>query len=477
MYRPVLLRKGNCSENEGLRTVTEKVLFMENNMTEGSPLRMIIKFMVPLFLGNIFQQFYNMVDAVIVGKFVGADALAAVGSTGTIMFLVIGLASGITTGFTVLTSQKFGAGDREGTRKSAANGIILSGVIVLILTVLSLSFMKTLLKIMNTPSNIFDDAYSYITVICGGIVTIVYYNLFSSLLRAIGNSRVPLFFLILSAILNIVLDLVFIVNMKMGVAGAAWATDVSQGISAILCLVYIILKIPVLTPSKEQWRLDHKYTMSQLAIGLPMGLQFGITASGTMIMQTAINMFGSVAVAGFTAASKVQNLLTQGMMAIGQTMAAYTGQNYGKGDLKRVEKGTWDAMKIMAVYSVVSGLIAVFCLPVLMSMFFSSSVSLDELLPWGRTYIYISVIFYIPLAMIFVYRNVMQGCGFSLTAMSLGIIEFFARFITAMISMKVHSYALAVGSDPAAWLIAGIASFILYRNMMKKLEARMGDRK
>ncbi|MBR1876670.1 MAG: MATE family efflux transporter [Lachnospiraceae bacterium] len=448
---------------------------MENNMTEGRPLTIILKFMMPLFLGNIFQQFYNMVDAVIVGKFVGANALAAVGSTGTIMFLVIGLASGVTTGFTVLTSQKFGAGDREATQKTAANSIILAGIIVVTLTAVSLLSMNWLLRIMNTPEDIFADAYSYITVICGGIVTIVYYNLFSSLLRAIGNSRIPLFFLILSALLNIVLDLFFIINLKMGVAGAAWATDVSQGISAILCAVYIIKKIPVLTPKKEHWRIDPGYTKSMLSIGLPMGLQFGITAGGTMIMQTAINMFGSVAVAGFTAASKVQNLLTQGMMALGQTMAAYTGQNYGRGDLERVDRGTWDAMKIMVVYSIVSAVIAVLCLPYLMSIFFSSSVSLAELLPWGKTYIYISVVFYIPLAMIFIYRNSMQGCGYSLTAMSLGIIEFFARLITALLAMRLHSYELAVGADPAAWFIAGVASFILYRFVMKDIRKKRGE--
>ncbi len=438
-------------------------------MTEGRPLRIILRFMMPLFLGNVFQQFYNMVDAVIVGKFVGANALAAVGSTGTIMFLVIGLASGITTGFTVVTSQKFGAGDRNGTGKSVANAVFLSGIVVLILTVLSLSFMRGLLHLMNTPEDIFEDAYSYISVICGGIVMIVSYNLFSSLLRAIGNSKIPLTFLIISALLNIVLDLVFIVKLKMGVAGAAWATDVSQGISAILCLIYIVRKIPVLTPKKEHWRPDYRLSMSQLAIGVPMGLQFGITASGTMIMQTAINLFGSVAVAGFTAACKVQNLLTQGMMAIGQTMAAYAGQNYGKGDLERVEKGTRDAMKIMVAYSVVFALAAVFCLPMLMSLFFSSGDSLAELLPWGQTYVNISVIFYIPLSMIFVYRNTMQGCGFSLTAMSLGVVEFLARLITAFLSMGLHSYLLAAGSDPAAWFVGGIAAIILYKRMMKKL--------
>ncbi len=447
---------------------------MENNMTTGRPLTIILKFMMPLFLGNIFQQFYNMVDAIIVGKYVGADALAAVGSTGTIMFLVIGLATGITTGFTVLTSQKFGAGNRDEARAATANAIILAGIVVAILTTVSLVFMKPLLHIMNTPDNIYDDAYSYISVICMGIVAIVYYNLFSSLLRAIGNSRVPLYFLILSAGLNIVLDIVFILYFKMGVAGAAWATNISQGISALLCIFYIRKRIAVLSPGKGEWHLRRDYSRIQLSIGLPMGLQFGITASGTMIMQTAINKFGSVAVAGFTASSKVQNLLTQGMMAVGQTMAAYTGQNFGKMDIDRINKGTADGMKIMVVYSVVSALIAVFALPYLMSIFFSSDISMAELLPWGKTYIYISVIFYIPLAAIFIYRNAMQGCGYSFTAMSLGIIEFFARLITALLSMKLGSYELAVGSDAAAWLIAGIASIILYKYVIQDIRKKYG---
>ncbi len=450
-------------------------IFMENNMTTGRPFSIILKFMMPLFLGNIFQQFYNMVDAIIVGKFVGADALAAVGSTGTIMFLVIGLATGMTTGFTVLTSQKFGAGNRDEARAATANAIILSGIVVMILTTISLSFMKPLLRIMNTPENIFEDAYSYISVICMGIVAIVFYNLFSSLLRAIGNSKIPLIFLIISAVLNIILDMVFILNFKMGVAGAAWATNVSQGISALLCLIYIRKKIPVLSPKNRDWKLNRDYVRIQLSIGLPMGLQFGITASGTMIMQTAINKFGSVAVAGFTASSKVQNLLTQGMMAIGQTMASYTGQNFGKMDIDRINKGTGDAMKIMVVYSFVSALVAVLALPYLMSIFFSSDISMAELLPWGKTYIYISVIFYIPLAAIFIYRNAMQGCGYSFTAMSLGILEFFARLITALLSMKLGSYELAVGSDAAAWLVAGVASYLLYRYVIKDIRKKYAD--
>ena len=445
---------------------------MGSTLTEGRPLKIILKFMLPLLIGNVFQQFYNMVDTIIVGKFVGASALAAVGSTGTIMFLVLGIANGMATGFTVLTSQKFGAGQYDETRETVANGILLSAIVIVVLTALSLIFMHPILRLMNTPEDIYQDAYSYISVICMGIAALVAYNLFSAFLRAIGNSRIPLYSLIFSALLNIVLDVVFIVNFHMGVAGAAWATNISQGIAAVLCVVYIIHKEPVLTPSKKMWRLNGQYSRLQLYIGVPMALQFGITASGTMIMQSAINIYGSVAVAGFTAASKVQNLLTQGMMSIGQTMTSYSGQNFGKGDLGRVEAGVKDAMKIMTVYSVAAGLLVVLALPYFMRLFFSGDVSIDTLLPWARVYIYDCVFAYIPLSTIFIFRNSMQGCGYGMTAMSLGIVEFFTRLIAALVSIRIGSYALAVGSDPLAWLTAGIVSVILFIRVMNDLKRK-----
>lgn len=317
---------------------------MEQDMTQGKPLAIILKFTLPLLVGNIFQQFYNMADTIIVGRFVGANALAAVGSTGTVMFLIIGFAQGITAGFTILTSQRYGAKDEKAVRASVANGILLSVLVTILITVVGLSTMKPLLLLMNTPEDIFADAYTYSMLICSGVVACIFYNLFSSLLRAIGNSKVPLFFLVFSACLNVVLDLLLILCFHMGVAGAAIATNISQGVSAVLCLIYIYKNVPVLCPERTQWRLSASDTAYQMRMGIPMALQFSITASGAMVMQAAINLFGSVAVAAFTAASKVQNLVTQGMMSMGQTMASYGGQNYGKGDYHRLEKGVRSAL-------------------------------------------------------------------------------------------------------------------------------------
>ena len=442
---------------------------METKMTEGNPMRIIFRFMVPLLLGNVFQQLYNMVDSIIVGNFVGAHALAGVGSTGTIMFFVNGISIGMATGFSVLTSQKFGAGNKEETQRSVANGILLSAIVSVIMITVSLLSMPTVLRLMNTPDSIYKEAYTYITIICGGLFATLYYNLFSSYMRAIGNSKIPLYFLIFSACLNVVLDLFFIIVFHWGVAGAARATIFSQGISAILCLIYIIKKVPILRPSRNHWKLNKEDTRKQLAIGVPMAAQFGITASGTMVMQSAINRFEE-AIAIYTAANKVQSLIVQGGIAMGQTMASYAGQNYGAGDLDRIHQGTKDGVKIMVAYSLISGAFAIFFLPNTLHLFFSADTDIAALLPWARTYVHECVLCYIPLGMIFVYRNTMQGCGYGLEAMSMGLVELAARVVTAVLSMKLNSYALAVGCDPMAWLAGGIYGYILYLFVKKRME-------
>ena len=442
---------------------------MDTNMTEGKPLSLIIRFMIPLWIGNVFQQLYNMCDTIIVGRYVGDGALAAVGSTGTVVFMVLGLCNGMATGFTVLTSQRYGAQDRDGTRLSVTNGIFLALLLAGIMTILSLSVMRPLLRLMNTPADIFEDAYSYISTICIGLVTIVFYNLFSSFLRAVGNSKMPLIFLIISALLNILMDLIFVVGLHAGVAGAAWATNLAQFISAVLCGIYIFTSADVLKPEKSHWRIDRSSIQKQLYIGIPMSLQFGITASGTMVMQTAINQFGSVAVTGFTAASKVQNLLTQGMMSIGQTMAAYSGQNFGKRRLDRIDEGNRQAIKISVVYSLLVGVLGVLLLPHLMRLFFDAKVDISPFLPWAKPYFYMCVAAYLFLCMIFIYRNVLQGCGFGFVAMLLGMMELLARLVTAGLSISTHNYLLAAAADPAAWTATGIFAWLLFVRERKKM--------
>ncbi len=448
---------------------------MQQDMTKGEIYPLILRFTLPLFIGNIFQQLYNMADTVIVGRFVGAGALAAVGSTGTLMFLILGFANGITSGFSILTSQKFGAGDEDGVRRSFANGSLLAIIVTVILTAVSLLTLPALLRIMNTPDDIYQDALTYISIICGGLIATVFYNMLSSFLRAVGNSRAPLIFLVLSACLNVVLDLVFIIVFHMGVAGAALATIIAQGVSALLSIFYIKKKVPVLMPRRNQWKLYRFETANQMRMGIPMALQFAITASGTMIMQAAINLFGSTAVASYTAASKVQSLVTQGMFSIGQTMAAYCGQNYGIMDINRIKKGGQAAAVIMVIYSLIAAVFLYVTLPVLMQFFFASDVDVAGMLGWARTYTNISIIMYIPLSFIFIFRNAMQGCGYALLPTIGGVVELLSRLIVALIGMRTHSYAISVACDPAAWLFTGIYAVIAFawvvRDMQRKKAA------
>lgn len=445
---------------------------MERDMTKGSPLPVIFRFTLPLVIGNVFQQFYNMADTIIVGRYVGADALAAVGSTGTIMFLTVGFAQGITAGFSVLTSQFFGAKDRDGVKRSVANGILLSMIFTVLLTLVSMLSMHGLLRLMNTPENIFDDAYTYIMIINGGLVATIFYNLFSSYLRAVGNSQIPLAFLVFSAILNVVLDLVLIIRFQMGVAGAGYATVFSQGISAILCFLYIYRCMPDLRPERSHWKIHASASRHQLSMGIPMALQFAITASGTLIMQAAINLFGSDAVASYTAAGKLQSLVTQGMMAMGQTMAAYSGQNFGKGDIPRIRQGVRAALFSSTVYSLAAAALICLLIRPCLGLFFPGDVDIAAMMPWAKTYAYMCAVFYVPLSTIFIFRNTMQGCGYSFLPMMGGVSEMIARLIVAVIAMKAVSYPLACFCDPAAWMAAAIFTGVSYLFVMRNVEKR-----
>ena len=281
---------------------------LQIDMTAGNPAEIILNFTIPIFIGNIFQQFYNMADTIIVGKFVGTGALAAVGSVGTIVFLIIGFLQGLTAGFSVLTAQRFGAGDMENMRKSVGTACILSLIITVVMTAGSMLSMNWLLHFMNTPEDIFADAYAYIMIICGGIAATVLYNLLSGILRALGDSKTPLYFLILSAVLNIGLDLFLIIVFHMGVAGAAYATVISQGVSGIGCLIYIIKKVPLLRMKKEDFRPRGYLVKMEMAVGFPMALQYSITAVGTMMVQSSLNLLGSLSVAAFTAANKIESI-------------------------------------------------------------------------------------------------------------------------------------------------------------------------
>ncbi len=443
---------------------------MELDMTKGSPFKLIMKFMVPLIIGNIFQQLYNMADTIIVGRYVGTGALAAVGSTGTIMFLIIGFMQGMTTGFTILTSQRFGSGDIEGLKKSVGNAAVLSIIVTVIGTFISVAGMDGLLKLMNTPPDIFQDAKDYITIICIGLVANILYNLLASILRAVGNSKVPLYFLVVAAILNVVLDLVFIIQFKMGVSGAAWATVISQGVSGVLCLIYIMKKVSILHIGKEDWKLDYYCVRNQLSIGIPMAVQFSITAIGTILVQSALNILGSVAVAAYTAAGKVEQFVTQPFLALGMTMATYCAQNTGINDIKRIRAGVLIANIMSAIYGVVIAFVVVFAMPHAIKLFIVDDAAM--ITEYAKTYIGITSVFFIPLGMIFIFRNVLQGCGYSFVPIMGGIVELASRAVLAVLAASLMSFTGVCFANAAAWITAGLYLWISYLYTMRKWERK-----
>lgn len=445
---------------------------MQTDMTMGKPFKMILDFTIPVFIGNIFQQFYSMVDAIIVGKFVGTKGLAAVGATGTITFLILGFLMGLTAGFTVLTSQKFGAGKMDEMRQTVGNAAVLSAIVSAVMTAVSMIGMRSLLVFMHTPADIFDDAYAYIMIICGGIFAQVLYNILASILRALGNSRTPLYFLIISAILNIVLDLVFIIVFHWGAPGAAWATVISQGISGVLCLIYIVKYVPELKLKKSDWKLRGNLVKIQISVGIPMGLQYSITAIGTMMVQSALNILGSYHVAAFTAGNKIENIFTQAYVALGTAMATYNAQNIGAGKLERVREGFRKAHLIGIGYSIVTGIVLVTVGKYLSYLFISDNAA--EVIPMVDTYLRCVGIFLIPLHFVNVLRNGIQGMGYGILPMMAGVAELVGRGVTAVIAAGKKSYFGTCMASPMAWIIASALLIGMYFYVMKDMKKRLG---
>lgn len=440
---------------------------MELDMTKGSPSGLIAKFIIPIIIGNIFQQLYSMVDTIIVGRFVGVEALAAVGSTGSVTFLILGFTQGLTTGFTVMTAQRFGAGDREGMKKSIASAAILSVFVTVIMTVVSMTGMNALLTWMNTPEDIFYMAKQYIMIICAGIFCNVLYNLLASILRSIGNSVVPLILLVISSAINIVLDYVLIVYGHMGVAGAAYATIISQGVSGVLCLIYIMHSVPSLHVERHHWRLESQCVRNQMAVGIPMALQFSITAVGTILVQSALNLLGSTVVASYSVSCKVEQLVTQPFAAMGVTMATYCAQNRGINDLERIRKGVKSATVMSTVYAVVIYGVVYLILPYAIRLFVTGDIT--TVYGYARTYIIICGAFFIPLGMIFIFRNALQGCGFGLLPMMGGVVELVSRSAAAFVAARLLSFEGVCLANASAWCTAGLFLWIVYRIVMKKM--------
>ena len=447
---------------------------MTKDLTNGNPMKLILNFAIPLLFGFLFQQFYNLVDTMIVGRFLGVDDLAAVGATGSINFLVIGFCMGVCNGFSIPVSHKFGAQDYAGMRKYVANCVWLGIIFSVVMTVATAVLCRDILIWMRTPENIIDGAYEYIFIIFLGIPTVYLYNIVAGVIRATGDSKTPVIFLVLSSVINIVLDLYFIISLHMGVAGAAWATVISQGVSGVACLIYMVKKFEILRIRKEEWAMDGHMMLSLCGMGVPMGLQYSITAIGSVILQAAANTLGSAAVAAMTAGGRIVSFLACPYDAMGSTMATYGGQNVGAGKLERIGKGLKSCVILGAVYSAMALLIAVFFGDALATLF----VEKDELSIIGdvHKFLLLNTLFFFPLALVNIVRFLIQGMGFPKFAILAGVFEMVARSVAGFGLVPFIGFTGVCLGSPFAWIMADIFLIPAYFHVSKTLQKRMQKR-
>lgn len=441
-----------------------------NDMTQGDPKKQILIFMLPVLLGNLFQQFYNIVDILIVGNYLGVDALAAVGMTGSIVFLVVGWIQGMTSGFGILIAQAFGAKDEKRLKHYTAIAVYICITFAIVMSVGLTLANGFILKMMNTPDNIFQDTQAYIGAIYAGLSATILYNMLAAIARALGDSKTPLYFLAFSSILNIGLDFLFVGVLPFGVAGAGYATVLAQSVSAIMCFIYVYRKYPELRFTREEARFKWYTVYKLMAMGIPMGLQFSITAIGTMIVQSSLNLLGSTYIAAYAAAMKIQGILIQVSTALGSSVANFVGQNYGAGKIDRVKKGVNISLAISTLVNILAMIVAYDICPKLVVYFAEDTTG--ELVAIARQSFHISLWFYVPLGAIFVYRNALQGIGNGFVPMMGGVFELAARAITVLLLFKSLQFVCICLSDPIAWLSALIPLIPYYYWTMHKMSKK-----
>ena len=441
------------------------------DMTSGSTMKLILGFAVPLLMGMLFQQVYSLVDTIIVGRFLGVSALAAVGATGSINFLIVGFCQGICNGFALPVAQRFGAKDYDGLRKYVGNSAVLSIIFGGAITLITVIACRPILELMQTPADIIDLSYHYIVVIFAGIPAIMLYNILSAYLRSLGDSITPVIFLVLSAGLNIGLDLLFIVTFHRGVFGAAFATVLSQAVSGILCLILIIKKFDLLHLKREDWKLDWGYSRYLLIMGLPMGLQYSITAIGSVILQASVNTLGSTAVASMTAGSRISMFVVCPFDALGSTMATFGGQNVGAGRLDRLGRGLRSAVILGAIYSALILVVLIFFGRNLILLFVSAKEA--AVIAQAKQFLVTNAAFYLMLALVNIVRFLIQGMGFSGFAVFAGVFEMVARTLVGLVFVPIFEFTAACSANPLAWIFADCFLIPAFFHCRKKLQNAM----
>jgi len=440
---------------------------MIQNLTTGSPAKLITVFCLPLLIGNIIQQLYGITDILIVGRLLGVNALAAVGATAPIFFVFLLLAFGFTGGLTVVTAQCFGANNFEKMRQSVTHAIMASFVLCVFISLFLIFFLKPVLRIMNVPHEIEHDAYVFMSILSLGFVMIVFYNLLAGFMRAMGDSKTPLYFLIFSTVLNIAFNFVFIYFFGLGVKGSALGTVLAATIAFILCGVFMYCKFDVMRLQKSDWKFDKQMLFSQLEIALPMSVQFSVLSVSMMVIQAACNSFGSEVIAAFTAALRIEQLATQPLLALGMAMATYSAQNFGARKLKRIRQGVRFTALVSLMIAVVVSLCVRYIGRDMISVFLKENNAF--IISIGKTYLGISTLFYFFLGLIFIFRNTLQGMGRVWLPLSASLTELFIRSFAALVLAQMMGYQGIFYASPAAWIGGAAVVSVGYVITMRKL--------
>ena len=445
---------------------------MTRDLTEGKPLKLILSFAAPLMFGVLFQQLYNFADTAIVGRYLGAEKLAAVGATGSVNFLVIGMCLGFCSGFSIPVAQAFGAKNEHEVRRNVWHAAVLSATLSLLFGLAATLLCRPLLRLMNTPEEILESSAAYIRIIFAAIPCCVLYNMASGILRALGDSRTPVLFLVLASLVNIALDLFLIIACGMGVRGAAVATAISQLLAGLGCLIVMIRRFPILRLTKEDRRFSVRRGRSMLGIGLPMGLQFSITAIGSVMVQWSVNGLGVTAVAAVSAAQKLSMFFACVFDALASTMATFAGQNTGARKLDRVGQGLRSASVVGCLYCAAAlGVVLLFG-DRLLGLFIDSGEN-PAVMEAAFRYLKTNVAFYVPLLFVNIVRLCIQGMGYTRVAMFAGLCEMAARTAVALWLVPAAGFDGACFANPAAWVAADLFLFPCYFQLMKQQRGRL----
>lgn len=425
---------------------------MAKEMTHGKPIKLIFLFMIPLLIGNIVQQLYSMADSIIVGKFVGVNALAGVGIASSLLFMSMGFVLGLCNGFSVVLAQRFGAGSKVGVRRCITTSIYLGMFFTIIITVISVIFTRSLLILINTPEEVIDSALIFILIYSYGMFSLMSYNLFSGILRAIGDSKTPLYFLIFSAILNICLNFLTVAILKFGIAGSAMSTVASQIISSILCALHMFRKYEIIRPKKIDWKINWPYIWLHLKIGFPMALEFAVTSVGIVILQGAINNLGPNIVAGFTTAMKIENIIIAAFIALASAVSTYTAQNFGARNYKRIVSGAKSNVIIGMLICLIFSLVLFLFWDTFVGLFVNESAV--EVKSAAKQYMLIAILNYPVLCLLITFRCLVQSLGRTVVPVLAGVSEVVMRSIGAFFLSNILGYTGICYAPILSWYAA-----------------------